>query len=101
LRTVVVNLVLNAVQVQPGGGEVVVTATVNSGRLSLAVADRGPGVPPERVKEIFEPFRSFRSGGTGLGLAICQRLAKEQGATIGVSARAGGGSIFAVDWPVQ
>jgi len=100
LRHVLMNLVLNAVQVQPQGGEVVVGARLSEPRLEIEVLDSGPGVPPEHVGDIFEPFHSYREGGTGLGLAISQRLAKEESATISCRPRVGGGAAFVVSWPV-
>lgn len=99
LRHVLVNLVLNAIQAQPGGGEVEVSVKFSPGEVLLAVADRGPGIPPEHSSSVFEPFRSYREGGTGLGLAICQRLAVEAGANIMHEPRPGGGTVFVVHWP--
>jgi signal transduction histidine kinase len=88
------------VQAQPDGGEVAVTAEQKDGALRIEIADRGPGIPEDRVNEIYEPFKSFRTGGTGLGLAICKRMASEENASIGHHARDKGGSIFSVSWPV-
>lgn len=100
LRHVLVNLVLNAVQVQPDGGEVEIQAAQRGNELLLEVRDRGPGIQPELVGLVFEAFRSYREGGTGLGLAICARLVKEEKGEIEYQARAQGGSIFALRWPV-
>jgi two-component system sensor histidine kinase PilS (NtrC family) len=59
----------------------------------LEIADRGPGVSPEHVERIFEPF--FSGGrGTGLGLFLARELAQANGATLLYEARHGGGSIF-------
>jgi CheY-like chemotaxis protein/HPt (histidine-containing phosphotransfer) domain-containing protein len=69
-------------------------------RLRFAIADRGPGVPPEQRSLLFQPFSqlegpdSRRTGGTGLGLAICRRLVELLGGTVGIDARPGGGSVF-------
>src|SRR5262252_2793213 len=67
-----------------------------SGRPYLEVADRGPGVEPSNVDEIFEPFFTGQPGGTGLGLYISRELAERNGATLRYHARPGGGSLFRV-----
>jgi len=67
-----------------------------SGRPFLEVADRGPGVQPGSVDEIFEPFFTGQPGGTGLGLYISRELAERNGATLRYHARPGGGSQFRV-----
>ncbi len=65
-----------------------------SGRPYLDVADRGPGISPDKVEEIFEPFFTGQPGGTGLGLYISRELAERNGATLRYYARANGGSVF-------
>lgn len=68
----------------------------SSGRPYLEVADRGPGIEPARVDEIFEPFFTSQPGGTGLGLYISRELAERNGATLRYHPRPGGGSLFRV-----
>jgi two-component system sensor histidine kinase PilS (NtrC family) len=65
-----------------------------SGRPYLECADRGPGIEPDKVEEIFEPFYTGQPGGTGLGLYISRELAERNGATLRYYARPGGGSLF-------
>ena len=98
LRQIVWNLCENALKhgVQERPDEVV---ELRYGRLSptarpfLEIADRGPGVLPEHVERIFEPF--FSGGrGTGLGLFLARELAQANGATLLHESRQGGGSIF-------
>ena len=98
LRQIVWNLCENALKhgAQEGSGQVV---ELRYGRLNpaarpfLEIADRGPGVSPEHVERIFEPF--FSGGrGTGLGLFLARELAQANGATLLYEARQGGGSIF-------
>jgi two-component system sensor histidine kinase PilS (NtrC family) len=67
-----------------------------SGRPYLEVADRGPGIKPDKAEEIFEPFYTGQPGGTGLGLYISRELAERNGATLRYYPRAGGGSVFRV-----
>jgi two-component system sensor histidine kinase PilS (NtrC family) len=98
LRQIVWNLCENALKhgVQESPEQVV---ELRYGRMSptarpfLEIADRGPGVAPEHVERIFEPF--FSGGrGTGLGLFLARELAQANGATLLYEARHGGGSIF-------
>jgi two-component system sensor histidine kinase PilS (NtrC family) len=67
-----------------------------SGRPYLEVADRGPGIKPETVEQIFEPFYTSQPGGTGLGLYISRELAERNGAALRYQPRPGGGSVFRV-----
>jgi two-component system sensor histidine kinase PilS (NtrC family) len=67
-----------------------------SGRPFLEVADRGPGITPDKVEQIFEPFYTGQPGGTGLGLYISRELAERNGATLRYQARPGGGSAFRI-----
>jgi two-component system sensor histidine kinase PilS (NtrC family) len=67
-----------------------------SGRPYLEVADRGPGINPDKVEEIFEPFYTSQPGGTGLGLYISRELAERNHAALRYQPRPGGGSAFRI-----
>jgi PAS domain S-box-containing protein len=100
LEEVVSNLLSNALEAQPRGARVVLSAagSVKDG-VSLAVEDDGPGIPPEARDAIFKPFVTSKSGGTGLGLAICRKIVEEHGGTIRVEAAQQGGARFVVHLP--
>jgi two-component system sensor histidine kinase PilS (NtrC family) len=68
----------------------------HSGRPYLEVADRGPGIKPDKVEQIFEPFYTSQPGGTGLGLYISRELAERNGAALRYQPRRGGGSAFRI-----
>lgn len=85
------NLVENAVRASLGGGEVVVTLGRRGPWAEVRVGDRGPGVPSELLRRIFEPYFSTHAGGTGLGLAITQRIATAHGGDVVARNREGGG----------
>ncbi|MGJ5181533.1 sensor histidine kinase [Bradyrhizobium oligotrophicum] len=70
------NLILNAIQSTPDGGEVIVAAEIHDGHLLLRVSDNGPGVDAGIRDRLFEPFVSARTDGTGLGLAIVREIAR-------------------------
>jgi signal transduction histidine kinase/ligand-binding sensor domain-containing protein/CheY-like chemotaxis protein len=105
LRQLLINLVGNAIKFTGHGGvEAGMSATVHATghdvELQVTVRDSGIGIPEEKQKMIFEPFRqadgstSRRYGGTGLGLAICARLVELMGGRIQVKSRPGEGSTF-------
>jgi len=97
-RQALFNLIQNAVEFAPEGGTVeIALRTGPNGAARLEVADRGPGVPDERMELLFTPYHTTRSGGTGLGLAIVRRIAAAHGWTAGYSPRPDGGSIFWLD----
>jgi len=80
------NLVLNALQVQESGGSVeLVVERASAGGVVIRVRDRGPGIAPEDLERIFQPFFTRRPGGTGLGLSIVQRIVTANGGRISVT----------------
>jgi signal transduction histidine kinase len=106
LRQVVQNLVDNAVKYSPAGGEVRVVAYSRDGTVRVDVHDRGPGIPPEDQRLIFEKFgRSSATGGTkpgtGLGLFIARSIAEAHGGSLEVESAPAGGSTFTLALPVD
>jgi signal transduction histidine kinase len=66
----------------------------------LSVADSGPGIPPETLKNLFSPYFTTKEGGTGLGLAIVSQLAAHYGGAIEVASEMGKGTTFSVYLPI-
>mgnify|MGYP001766866601 CR=1 FL=1 len=103
LTTVVVNLVLNAVQAMPRGGTVrIATERVSRGRRDwwmIRVQDEGPGVPSDLREKIFDPFVTTREGGTGMGLAIVTRVLDAHQGLVELTDRPGGGAEFRILLP--
>jgi signal transduction histidine kinase len=97
-----VNLLINARDAMPGGGELTIAATHSGSELVLTLADSGAGIPTELLPRIFEPFFSTKDPGKGrgLGLAVCQRLVTAAGGRIEVQSVAGQGSRFSLYLPV-
>ncbi|HEX3130004.1 MAG TPA: ATP-binding protein [Thermoanaerobaculia bacterium] len=98
------NLIQNAVQHTPSGGEVVVETTrfEEGGRAwaRCAIQDSGCGFHDEDLPHVFEPFFTRRRGGTGLGLSIVQRVVDEQQGSIQAANRPGGGAAVVLDFPI-
>jgi signal transduction histidine kinase len=99
LRRAVLNLVLNALDALPAGGELVVTACQTRAGLEIEVADSGPGVPDSLVERLFEPFFTTKGSGTGLGLAIVERIAAAHGGRAKVANCPEGGAAFTLIIP--
>ena len=99
LRRALLNLVINAIDAMPTGGELVITAISNDRVLELEVADSGPGIPESVRRRMFEPFFTTKSEGTGLGLAIVQRIAEAHGGQLRVANCAEGGAAFTLRIP--
>jgi signal transduction histidine kinase len=97
-RQALFNLVRNAIQFAPEEGAVeILVGSGQDGGYRIEVADRGPGVPDEKVESLFTPYFTTRADGTGLGLAIVRRIAAAHGWRAGYTPRPGGGSVFWLD----
>jgi signal transduction histidine kinase len=103
LRTVLMNLVVNATKYGSAGpGSVVLVSTRRTGdRVALSVRDWGPGIPAEARSHVFEPLyrASHEREGYGLGLATVRRLVEAYGGSVTVDSSVGLGSVFSVDLP--
>jgi PAS domain S-box-containing protein len=104
LRGVVMNLCMNAVQAMAtGGGLRVATSRLGDDRVTMVVTDTGPGISPEHLHRIWDPFFTTKpvGQGTGLGLSITQRAVDRHGGTIRVESAPGRGARFTVTLPTR
>lgn len=99
LEQLFINLLMNAREATPSGGTVAVTLSALAGAVQVAVADSGPGIPPELLGQVFEPFFTTKARGSGLGLAISSAIAESHGARIWAANREEGGAVFTVELP--
>ena len=89
LQQVLVNLLVNAIHAMPDGGRLdLYTRDTDDGRVEVGVADTGPGLPPEVMSQLFQPFVTRKKDGTGLGLWISRSLVERYGADITAANRA-------------
>jgi signal transduction histidine kinase len=99
LMRAVRNLLENALRASAGGGRVAVRVARQEKVVRIAVADDGPGVPPDLLPRIFDPYFSTHDSGTGLGLPIARRIAEEHGGAITAQNRPEGGLEVAITIP--
>jgi signal transduction histidine kinase len=102
IHQVLLNLLLNALDFLPHGGEIHVevrAATPNSPWVTVTVRDTGPGLAPHVRERLFEPFVSGKETGLGLGLSISRRLIEAHGGTMTGDNAPGGGAVFRFTLP--
>lgn len=99
VRRALLNLILNAVDAMPQGGELVVTVCQTPLGVEIEVADSGPGLPDAIFGRLFEPFYTTKNNGTGLGLAIVERIAEAHGGSVIAANCPTGGAAFTLCLP--
>jgi two-component system sensor histidine kinase HydH len=101
LTQAVMNLVINAVQAVERNGRVEVSAARVDEAISVAVRDSGPGIPPEKVASIFEPYFTTKPEGSGLGLWIAQQIVTAHGGTLKAQNGQERGAVFSMLLPLK
>ena len=99
LTQVLLNLVINGIQAVNRQGEVKVGAEKFGDQLLLTVQDTGPGIPPEKLGDIFDPYFTTKTDGSGLGLWIAHQIAMAHGGDLGAENAPGGGAVFTLTLP--
>ena len=101
IKQALLNLVKNALEAMPHGGRITISTGREEGMAVITVADTGPGIQPEDLPLIFEPFFTRKGAGTGLGLSITQRIVEEHHGRIAVESVSGNGTTFIIHLPMQ
>jgi two-component system NtrC family sensor kinase len=103
MRGVCMNLMMNAVQAMRQGGTLTVRTRRDGSRVTIAVEDTGPGIAPEHLDRIWDPFFTTKptGHGTGLGLSITQGIVARHGGSAQVESRPGEGALFVVSLPIS
>jgi two-component system sensor histidine kinase HydH len=101
VKQVLVNILINAIQAQPGGGGISIQDTIEGPESIISIQDNGPGIAPEQLQSIFDPFFTTKREGTGLGLSISYQLVKNNGGRIWVTSEPGQGACFHVAFPLK
>jgi signal transduction histidine kinase len=95
------NVALNGVEAMNGRGRLSLEVGRQNGDVAVAVSDTGPGIPPERLEHVFEPFYSGKPNGSGLGLTIAERIVAAHGGRIEIGEAAGGGTCVTLLFPLD
>ena len=103
LQQVLLNLVLNAVEAMSSVEDATRAIWIGTGQLQssilVAVRDSGPGIDPEHLERVFEPFHTTKTNGIGMGLSICRSIIAAHGGRLWVEANRPGGAIFQFTLP--
>ena len=104
IQQVIVNIAVNAIQAMANSGQTKRTISIRTeaseeGWLVFSIGDSGPGIQPNAVEQIFEPFYSTKKQGVGLGLAICRRIVEDHGGRLWLDSRSPG-ALFKFSLPL-
>ncbi|HUV49864.1 MAG TPA: ATP-binding protein [Anaerolineae bacterium] len=110
LKQVFLNLMLNAMQAMPGGGNLYIKTKISdsndekkephNSNVEISFMDTGLGIPDKNIKKIFDPFFTTKEKGTGLGLAIVHNIVDIHGGSIDAENYKGGGAVFNITFPL-
>lgn len=99
LKQAMLNLMLNATQAMPQGGELMIDLRRDGSKVVVEVTDTGPGIPAEVLPNIFDAYFTTKKGGTGLGLPMTRRIVEEHNGQIAVESEPGKGTRFRLMLP--
>ena len=105
LQQVLLNLVMNGIEAmhetEANQRQLMVQTIVSDGSVLAAVSDRGMGIEPAKVEQLFKPFHTTKANGMGMGLAISRSIVESFGGKLWAESNAGGGAIFSFSLPVR
>jgi signal transduction histidine kinase len=101
MKQALLNIILNANQSMPAGGQLTVKAHKTNAHISIDISDTGEGIPPDRLGRLFDLFYSTKKDGTGLGLSIARRIASMHNGEIRVKSQENGGTTFSILLPIS
>lgn len=101
INQVFLNLLLNAIQAMPDGGELTITMATEAAGVGCEIEDSGIGVAEENLSKVFDPYFTTKSDGTGLGLALSAKIVEEHGGTITMSSGEGEGTCVKLFFPFK
>jgi two-component system sensor histidine kinase HydH len=101
LKQVLLNLVINAIQAMPNGGEVVIASRPEGEKVIIEVRDQGCGVSKEEMEHLYDPFFTTKENGTGLGLPVAHQIVEHLGGVLTARNNPGRGMTFCVELPLH
>ncbi len=100
-KQAILNLLLNAFQALPIGGEITIQVSIEQDQCVLRIIDTGHGMPPEVVSRVFKPYYTTKPGGSGLGLATTRKIIEAHGGSIVVESEPKRGTCFTLSFPLM
>jgi two-component system, sporulation sensor kinase A len=101
LKQVFLNVLKNAIESMPHGGEVLIQVNGMDDQVCIRFVDQGCGIPQDRLEKIFQPFFTTKETGTGLGLMVCQRIIQNHKGTMRIESEVGKGTTVEVILPIS
>lgn len=101
IKTCLSNILGNAFDAMPQGGEFSVSAEIGTTVVCIAFADSGVGIEPGQLDKVFEPYVTTKSGGLGLGLPLTRRIIEEHGGRVEISSQPGIGTVITLKLPLE
>ena len=103
IEQVIRNIIINAMQAMPAGGDLAITTyhEQEKGSVTVCFCDTGVGIPEHKFDDIFQPFMTTKTKGTGLGLSIVKRIVENHHGDIDLTSRVGEGTCFSVTLPIR
>ncbi len=95
------NLVTNAIQAMPNGGDLTITGNPQENKAVITISDTGVGIPDEIKPKLFAPLMTSKSKGQGFGLALSKRLVESMNGNISYESEKGKGTKFIVELPMK
>ncbi|KZE96540.1 Sporulation kinase E [Geobacillus stearothermophilus] len=101
LKQVFINILKNAIEVMPKGGDITVRITRAGCYVRISITDQGCGIPKDKIKKLGEPFYTTKERGTGLGLMVSYKIIEEHQGKIDVESEVGVGTTFHITLPIE
>ncbi|WP_044895099.1 PAS domain-containing sensor histidine kinase [Bacillus alveayuensis] len=101
LKQVFINVIKNAIEAMPNGGEMKIQAKVQENNLVIRFIDQGCGIPKDRIAKLGEPFYSTKEKGTGLGLMVSYKIIEAHRGSIKIESEVGRGTIVDIIFPIS
>jgi hypothetical protein len=101
MKQVFLNILMNAVESMPNGGDLTVKITTVNKSIKIDIIDTGKGMTKEALKNIFEPFFTTKPYGTGVGMAVSLKIIEDHGGNINVESEWGKGTTMSLTLPIS
>ena len=101
LKQALLNIVINAQQAMPNGGELILQTSRRDGMAKIDITDTGEGIAPDNLEKIFNVYYSTKKTGTGLGLPTAKRIVEDHRGDISVQSEVGKGTCFTIQLPIR